>query len=189
MGQPMVARLLQGGHEVVVRDIQPKSVEEAVERGAIEASDAASMVAQLDQAIIWLMIPANFVDGQLDELLNQVGEGSIIIDGGNSDFRLTLERAKKAAAKGVQLVDVGTSGGILAADTGYCMMIGGDLEVVGSLEPLFKALAQPGGFLHVGPTGAGHFVKMVHNGIEYGAMQALAEGYHLMKAGPFKGLT
>ncbi|HEX7259353.1 MAG TPA: decarboxylating 6-phosphogluconate dehydrogenase [Candidatus Saccharimonadia bacterium] len=188
MGQPMVGRLLEAGHEVIVRDLQPEAVKAAVEKGASEATDVAQMVQQLDPVIIWLMIPANLVDAQLDELLDQVGEGSIIIDGGNSDFYLTLERSKKTAAKGVKLVDVGTSGGVLGGDQGYCLMVGGDKDAVAMLEPLFEALAQPGGYLNVGPPGAGHFVKMVHNGIEYGAMQALAEGYHLMKAGQFKDL-
>ncbi len=188
MGQPMVGRLLEAGHEVVVRDMQPEAVQLAVSRGAVAATDVAAMLSQLDPVIVWLMIPANLVDTQLDELLGQVGEGSIIIDGGNSNFQLTLKRAKKAAAKGVRFVDVGTSGGILGGEHGYCLMAGGDDDAVSTLQPLFEALAQPGGFLHVGPAGSGHFVKMVHNGIEYGAMQALAEGYHLMKEGQFKKL-
>ncbi|HUC20096.1 MAG TPA: decarboxylating 6-phosphogluconate dehydrogenase [Candidatus Polarisedimenticolaceae bacterium] len=188
MGQPMVGRLLKAGHEVVVRDVQPEAVKAAVSQGAVAADDVAAMLSQLDPVIIWLMIPAGLVDAQLDELLDQVGEGSSIIDGGNSDFRLTLKRAKKAAAKGVKFIDVGTSGGVLGAEAGYCLMVGGDKPAVKSIEPLFEALAQPGGYLHAGPSGAGHFVKMVHNGIEYGAMQALAEGYHLLKEGQFKGL-
>lgn len=189
MGQPMVGRLLQAGHEVVVRDMQPEAVKAVVERGAVAAADVTDMLGQLDPAIIWLMIPADFVDSQLDELLQQVKEGSIIIDGGNSNFNLTLERATRAAAKGVKYVDAGTSGGVLGGDQGYCLMVGGDNDAIATLMPLFEALACPGGFLHVGPPGSGHYVKMVHNGIEYGAMQALAEGYHLLKEGQFNGLN
>ncbi len=188
MGQPMVGRLLQAGHEVVVRDMVPEAVQTAVAAGAVAADDVKAMVGQLDPVIIWLMIPAQYVDAQLDELLGIVGAGAVIIDGGNSDFRLTLRRGERAAAKGVEFIDVGTSGGILAAESGYCMMVGGDAEKVNGLKPLFEALAQPGGYLHVGPRGAGHYVKMIHNGIEYGAMQALAEGYHLLKEGQFSGL-
>lgn len=188
MGAPMVGRLLKAGHEVVVRDMQAEAARAAVAKGAVAASGVSEMVDQLNPVIIWLMIPAQFVDSQLDELLEQVGEGSIIIDGGNSDYRLTLKRGQKAAAKGVAFVDVGTSGGVLGGDQGYCLMVGGEKPAVESLKPLFEALAQPGGFLHAGPPASGHYVKMVHNGIEYGAMQALAEGYHLLKEGEFKEL-
>jgi 6-phosphogluconate dehydrogenase len=185
----MVGRLLDAGHEVVVRDPQPPAVAAAVAKGAVAADSAAAMVKQLgDGAVVWLMIPAQLVDAQVDELLGVMAAGDSIIDGGNSDYRLTLARAKRAEAKGVRLVDVGTSGGVLTADAGYCMMVGGPDEAVKPLEPLFGALAQPQGWQHFGPTGSGHYIKMVHNAVEYGAMQALAEGYQLLHDGQFPGL-
>jgi 6-phosphogluconate dehydrogenase len=134
------------------------------------------------------MIPAQVVDQQLRELLPHLPKGSVIIDGGNSDYRLTLKRSQQAQAAGVTLVDVGTSGGVLGGDRGYCMMVGGEDAAVAQLTPLFEALAEPQGWQHVGPSGAGHYVKMVHNAIEYGLMESYAEGYHMLKEGPFDGL-
>lgn len=181
MGQPMVARLLKAGHEVMVYDVAERAVSSAVERGAAAADTVGDMVSQLDPVIIWLMIPPATIDSQLEELLGKVGKGAIIIDGGNSNFRSTIERAQLAAAKGIQYIDVGTSGGALGVESGYCLMVGGEKAIVQGLAAVFEALAQPNGWLHVGPSGTGHYVKMVHNAIEYGIMQSLAEGYQLLQ--------
>ncbi len=134
------------------------------------------------------MIPSAAVDDQLAELLETMPSGSIIIDGGNSDYRLTLERAKQVENAGITYVDVGTSGGILGSKDGYCFMIGGDAAAVTLLKPIFDAMAATNGWQHVGPTGAGHYVKMVHNAIEYGMMESYAEGYRLLKEGPIKDI-
>jgi 6-phosphogluconate dehydrogenase len=184
MGLPMVERLLKAGHEVVVFDPQAEAVERAVAAGATAAANLTALVEQLDPAIIWLMIPASLVEQQLAELLPLLKPGSIVIDGGNSDFRETLRRGKLAAEHQITLIDVGTSGGVLGGNQGYAMMVGGPDAEVERLTPLFAALAPTDGWQHVGPAGAGHYVKMVHNAIEYGLMESYAEGYHMLKAGP-----
>ena len=189
MGLPMVKRLVAAGHEVVVYDLNQEAAAQATSYGATAAKTTEALMAQLGQpAIVWLMIPAQVVDQQLGELLPHLPKGSVIIDGGNSDYRLTLKRSQQAQAAGVTLVDVGTSGGVLGGNRGYCMMVGGEDAVVTKLAPLFEALAEPQGWQHVGPSGAGHYVKMVHNAIEYGLMESYAEGYHMLKEGPFENL-
>jgi 6-phosphogluconate dehydrogenase len=189
MGLPMVGRLTKAGHEVVVFDPQAEAVQRAVAAGATSADSLTALIGQLnDPTIIWLMIPANLVEQQLTELYALLKPGSIIIDGGNSDFRDSLRRAQQAAEHEVAFIDVGTSGGVLGGDHGYSLMVGGAAATVEILAPLFTALAPPDGWQHVGPAGAGHYVKMVHNAIEYGLMESYAEGYHMLEAGPIDGL-
>ena len=199
MGANMVRRLLRNGHECIVNDRTPEAVKAVVDEGAIGAASVDGFLAKLKPPrAIWLMIPAALVDIILDQLMPLVAAGDIIIDGGNSFYVDDIRRARELKAKGIHYVDVGTSGGVWGLERGYCQMIGGEKEVVTYLDPIFKALA-PGrdtvaptagratdsgtaaeGYLHCGPSGAGHFVKMVHNGIEYGLMAAYAEGLNVL---------
>jgi 6-phosphogluconate dehydrogenase len=189
MGLPMVERLQKGGHHVIVIDHHQENIDRAVAAGADSAKDEQELLGKLgDPAIIWLMIQSKYVDAQLDVLLPMLPKGSIIIDGGNSDYRLTRERAKRITEAGMSMVDVGTSGGVLGAENGYCMMVGGDEKAAETIEPLIAAMAQEGGHQYFGPSGAGHFVKMVHNAIEYGVMEAYAEGYRIIKEADYPGL-
>lgn len=201
MGASMVGRLLKGGHRCVVFDTSRKAVEELAEAGAQESSSLSDLASQLSQPrAIWLMVPAAAVDEAIASLLPHLGEGDIIIDGGNSYYIDDIRRAKAIAAKQIHYVDVGTSGGVWGLERGYCLMIGGEREIVEHLDPIFSTLA-PGlgdvkrtqgrqhfeskaecGYLHCGPSGAGHFVKMVHNGIEYGLMAAYAEGLGVLRS-------
>ncbi|HEX6716299.1 MAG TPA: decarboxylating 6-phosphogluconate dehydrogenase [Pyrinomonadaceae bacterium] len=199
MGANMVRRLVRAGHECVVNDRNPEAVERVVKEGAIGAASVDSFLAKLKQPrAIWLMIPAALVDTILGDLAPLVASGDIIIDGGNSYYIDDIRRAQELKAKGIHYVDVGTSGGVWGLERGYCQMIGGEKDVVTHLDPIFKALAPgresvpptPGrsddagtaaeGYLHCGASGAGHFVKMVHNGIEYGLMAAYAEGLNVL---------
>jgi 6-phosphogluconate dehydrogenase len=201
MGANMVRRLLKNGHNCVVFDRSPKSVDDLVKEGAQGASSLADLVQKLEQPrAIWLMVPAAVVDQTIGELSPLLEKGDTIIDGGNSYYVDDIERAKGLRSLGVHYIDVGTSGGIWGLDRGYCMMIGGETEIVRRLDPIFATLAPgPGevprtagrdklsgtaeqGYLHCGPNGAGHFVKMVHNGIEYGLMAAYAEGMGILKS-------
>jgi 6-phosphogluconate dehydrogenase len=201
MGANMVRRLLKNGQKCVVFDRSPKMVNDLVKEKAIGATSLADFVKKLDQPrAIWLMVPAAVVDETIGELSPLLESGDIIIDGGNSYYVDDIERAKGLRSLGIHYLDVGTSGGIWGLERGYCMMIGGEREVVQRLDPIFAALAPgignvartPGreklggtaeqGYLHCGPNGAGHFVKMVHNGIEYGMMAAYAEGMGILKA-------
>jgi 6-phosphogluconate dehydrogenase len=200
MGGNMVRRLIGGGHECVVYGRSPQAVAPLVAEKAIGATSLAGFVEKLAKPrAAWLMIPAAAVDGTIADLLPLLEKGDILIDGGNSYYVDDLRRAKELAAKGIHYVDVGTSGGVWGLERGYCMMIGGETEVVKRLDPIFKRLAPgrgdvprtPGrekaagtaeeGYLHCGPSGAGHFVKMVHNGIEYGLMAAYAEGLNILR--------
>jgi len=200
MGANMVRRLIGGGHECVVFDMSPTAVADLVDEKAIGASSPADLVEKLAKPrAIWLMVPAAVVDNAIADLLPHLEKGDIVIDGGNSYYVDDIRRGKELAAKGIHYVDVGTSGGVWGLERGYCMMIGGEPEVVKLLDPIFKRLAPgrgdvartPGregahgtaeeGYLHCGPSGAGHFVKMVHNGIEYGLMAAYAEGFNILK--------
>jgi 6-phosphogluconate dehydrogenase len=197
----MVRRLLVGGHTCVVFDVSPKAVEELVREEAIGASSLADLVKKLSgPRAIWLMVPAAIVDKTIAEILPLLEPGDIVIDGGNSYYVDDIRRAKELAAKKIHYVDVGTSGGVWGLERGYCMMIGGEAAVVKHLDPIFATLAPgrgeidqtPGrekltgtaelGYLHCGSNGAGHFVKMVHNGIEYGIMAAYAEGLGVLRA-------
>jgi 6-phosphogluconate dehydrogenase len=199
MGANMVRRLLRGGHECVVNDRSPDAVKALEAKGAIGAGSLAGFIEKLKQPrAIWLMIPAALVDTILNQLVEVVAAGDIIIDGGNSYYIDDIRRAHELKARSIHYVDVGTSGGVWGLERGYCQMIGGETDVVAHLDPIFKTLAPgrdavsptPGraldagtaaeGYLHCGPSGAGHFVKMVHNGIEYGLMAAYAEGLNVL---------
>lgn len=186
MGGNMAARLVEKGHAVVGIDPSADSASEAARRGVILVENRQKMLGVLpDQKIIWLMIPSQFVGEELAAWLEILPAGSLVIDGGNSRFEETIGRGKEAVAKSVMFIDIGVSGGILGATPGYSMMVGGDQAGYSALEPILQSLAQPNGYGHFGPTGAGHFVKMVHNAIEYGMMESLAEGFELMENGPF----
>ena len=195
MGANMVRRLSKDGHDCVVFDRSPKAVNELVQEKAVGAASLAELVKKLQTPrVIWLMVPAAVVDKTIADLLPHLEAGDILIDGGNSYYVDDIRRAKELAARKLHYVDVGTSGGVWGLERGYCMMIGGETEVVKRLDPIFATLAPgmgdvprtPGrekmggtaeqGYLHCGPNGAGHFVKMVHNGIEYGIMSAYSEG-------------
>src|SRR5467141_3875058 len=200
MGANMARRLLAGGHQCVVFDRTPKVVEELTRAKAIGASSMSDLARKLETPrAIWLMVPAAAVDATIDDLLPHLTSGDILIDGGNSYYVDDIRRAKELAEKGIHYVDVGTSGGVWGRERGYCLMIGGEDAVVKHLDPIFARLAPgagdiprtPGreairgtaeqGYLHCGPNGAGHFVKMVHNGIEYGLMAAYAEGLGILR--------
>jgi 6-phosphogluconate dehydrogenase len=181
MGANMVRRLLRAGHACVVHDIRREAISSLVAEGASGAPQLADMVAQLEPPrVVWIMVPAAAVADTVATLSKLLQPGDIVIDGGNSNYRDAMALAGDLGQRGQQFVDVGTSGGIFGLDQGYCLMIGGEREVVATLEPIFAALAPERGYLHCGPVGAGHFVKMVHNGIEYGLMAAYAEGFNLL---------
>ena len=200
MGANMVRRLLKGGHRCVVFDMSPKAVNELVQEKAAGSSSLADLVTKLEKPrAVWLMVPAAVVEKTIADLLPHLEPDDILIDGGNSYYVDDIRRAKELAAKRIHYVDVGTSGGVWGLERGYCMMIGGEKSVVKHLDPIFSTLAPgagdvprtPGrekfdgtaeqGYLHCGPNGAGHFVKMVHNGIEYGLMAAYAEGLGILR--------
>ncbi len=186
MGANMAERLVRDGHRVVGYDLNSASVEHIVSKGAEGVTSLEDMTAALSTPrVLWIMVPSGApVDGTIAALLPHLSEGDIIIDGGNSNYKDTQRRAQQCSDAGHHFVDVGTSGGIWGLTEGYSMMIGGDPDVVESLRPIFEILAPAPdrGWGRTGPTGAGHFVKMVHNGIEYGLMQAYAEGFALMNA-------
>jgi 6-phosphogluconate dehydrogenase len=185
MGANMTERLLNGGHRVVAYARTPEKVQSVVKNGADGAHSLEELVSKLaPRRIIWLMIPAGKpVDLTIQKLINLLDRDDVIIDGGNSFYKDTLKRAEELKLKNIHFVDVGTSGGIWGLKEGYSLMVGGEKDIVEFLSPLFKTLAPASdkGWSYVGPNGAGHFVKMVHNGIEYGMMQAYAEGFALMK--------
>ena len=187
MGANMTERLVLGGHRVITYDRSAEAVQRVVDKGALGAHSLTDFVKQLSlPRAIWLMVPAGDpVDQTIELLLPQLYKDDVLIDGGNSNYKDSIRRAEKLKQQGLHFVDAGTSGGIWGLKVGYCMMIGGEKEIVARLEPIFKTLAPPDGFLHVGPTGAGHFVKMIHNGIEYGMLQAYGEGFELLKASQF----
>jgi len=201
MGANMVRRLIKKGHECVVFDRSPQTVSELVKENAVGASSVQDIVKKLAKPrAVWLMVPAAVVDNMIADLLPHLEAGDILIDGGNSYYVDDIQRAKDLAPKKIHYVDVGTSGGVWGLERGYCMMIGGEKDVVQHLDPIFSALAPgigdidrtPGrekidgtteqGYLHCGPNGGGHFVKMVHNGIEYGIMAAYAEGLSVLRS-------
>ncbi len=188
MGANMVRRLVRDGHEVVAYDLDKTATQNlASESNAITAVDSlAALVAALPQPrVVWLMVPHQYVDDSIDALIaNDIGAGDLVIDGGNSNFNLSKARAARLLESNIHFVDSGTSGGVWGLDNGYSLMVGGTLEAVALIEPALKSLAPAPdkGWGHVGPAGAGHYVKMVHNGIEYGMMQAYAEGFELMQS-------
>ena len=199
MGANIVRRLMRDGHECVVYDVNPESVQQLAGEGAVGAESAEDFVAKLEQPrAVWVMIPAGITGQIVDQFAALLDEGDIIIDGGNSNYRDDVRRAKKLREQGIHYVDIGTSGGVFGLERGYCLMVGGPDEAVASIDPVLKTIAPgvgeiertPGrtgdlaaeeqGYLHCGPSGAGHFVKMVHNGIEYGIMAAFAEGLNIL---------
>ena len=184
MGGNMTERLLRGGHDVVAYDRSADVVQKYAKLGGNAASSLADVVKKLKAPrVVWIMVPAGApVDDTIAELRPMLGDGDIIIDGGNSNFHDTIRRAAALRDAGIQYIDCGTSGGIWGLENGYCLMIGGEKRAVLRCEPIFKTLAPPHGCAHVGPSGAGHYVKMVHNGIEYGLLQAYAEGYEILHA-------
>ncbi len=206
MGGNMVRRLIKGGHKCVVFDLNPKNVEELTKEGATASSSLADLIGKLDKPrAVWVMVPAGDpTEKTVMALAELMQAGDVIIDGGNSYFKDDIRRAASVKQKGLMYVDVGTSGGIWGAERGYCLMYGGEKAAADFLEPIFKTLApgvgdtpptpgrKPGtaenGYLHCGPVGAGHFVKMVHNGIEYGLMQAFAEGFDIFRNANSKDL-
>ena len=200
MGANLTARLMRAGHEVVVYDVNPESVSRLEGDGATGAASLEDLVAKLSAPrAAWIMVPAAVAGTTADRLHDLMDSGDVIIDGGNSYYRDDIDRSERYAAKGVRYLDVGTSGGVFGLERGFCLMIGGPEETVRHLDPIFRALAPgrdsaartPGredgtgtaedGYLHCGPAGAGHFVKMVHNGIEYGLMAAFAEGLNVLR--------
>jgi 6-phosphogluconate dehydrogenase len=188
MGANMTERLLLGGHRVISYDRSAEAIQRVVEKGAVGAHSLADFIKQLSlPRRIWLMVPSGDpVDQTLELLLPQLAKGDILIDGGNSNYKDSVRRAEKLKQQDLHFVDAGTSGGIWGLQVGYCMMVGGEPEVVEQLEPIFQTLAPKAGYAHVGPNGAGHFVKMIHNGIEYAMLQAYGEGFELLKAAPFE---
>ena len=200
MGGNMVRRLMRAGHECVVYDVNPPAVQALAGEGATGSDSLAGFVKALRQPrAVWLMVPAALVDGTIADLSQHLAPGDTVIDGGNSYYHDDIRRSAELEARGIHYLDVGTSGGVFGLDRGYCLMIGGDQASVERLDPVFAALAPgvnaapatPGdecraaqrsaGYLHCGPAGAGHFVKMVHNGIEYGIMAAYAEGFNILQ--------
>ncbi|MFI5231294.1 MAG: phosphogluconate dehydrogenase (NAD(+)-dependent, decarboxylating) [Gemmatimonadales bacterium] len=200
MGANMVRRLMRGGHECAAYDVTPAAVKAIAAEGAVAAETLDVFVSSLQKPrTVWLMVPAAVVDATLAALVPKLSPGDVVIDGGNSYYRDDIARAARLGSSGVHYVDCGTSGGVMGLDRGYCLMIGGEKEIVTRLDPIFATLA-PGagslartagrdklggtserGYLHCGPSGAGHFVKMVHNGIEYGMMAAYAEGLNILR--------
>ena len=188
MGGNMVTRLLRGGHEVVVFDLDPELTRRVGSaEGARPVDSLSEMVGALSAPrVVWVMVPAGAPTEQtLLSLSAEMFPGDILIDGGNSNFNDTRRRSAELAERGLKLLDAGTSGGVWGLEVGYCLMVGGEEEPVRYCEPAFRTLAPPDGYAHVGPSGAGHFVKMVHNGIEYGLLQAYAEGFEIMHASEF----
>jgi len=188
MGANMTERLLRGGHKLITYDRSPEAIQRCVDKGAFGAHSLADFVKQVSlPRVIWLMVPSGEpVDLTIEQLLPSLLENDIIIDGGNSHYKDSIRRADKLKQLGIHFVDAGTSGGIWGLQEGYCLMIGGEKAIVEQLEPIFKTLAPENGFAHVGASGAGHFAKMVHNGIEYGMLQAYGEGFEMLKASQFE---
>jgi 6-phosphogluconate dehydrogenase len=188
MGANMVQRLLEGGHAVVGYDQNPEAVERITRLGGTGATTLPGFLDKLPKPrAIWMMVPAGDpVTGTIDLLLPYLSPGDILIDGGNSYYKDAIQRAERLRKKEISFLDVGTSGGIWGLSVGYCMMIGGEEESFRKLEPVFKTLAPPDGYLYCGGSGAGHYAKMVHNGIEYAMLEAYGEGFELLKSSPFK---
>jgi 6-phosphogluconate dehydrogenase len=183
MGANMTTRLLLGGHEVVAFDFSAEAVQRAVAEGAIGAASLEELVAKLSAPkIVWIMVPAGKpTDDTITALLQHLGPGDAIIDGGNSNFRESKARCALAKEKGVDFIDAGTSGGVWGLKNGYCLMVGGDADAVKKVEPIFITLAPKDGYAYVGPSGAGHFSKMVHNGIEYAMLAGYGEGFEILE--------
>lgn len=187
MGANMVQRLLNGGHRVVAYDRNPEATRAAEAMGAQPASSLDDLTKALSEPrVVWIMVPAGDpVDQTIEALIPNLSRGDIIVDGGNSRYRDSLRRARELSEKGLHFLDAGTSGGIWGLKVGYCLMVGGEDEAFRAVEPAFKTLAPEGGYAHVGPSGAGHFAKMIHNGIEYAMMEGYAEGFEILEASSF----
>lgn len=188
MGSNMTERLSMGGHEVVVFDLDPQVVSRVAQGDDVSgATDLEGLVEALaPPRVVWVMVPAGKpTEATLDSLAGLLSAGDVAIDGGNSNYKDTLRRAEQLSERSIHLVDAGTSGGVWGLREGYCLMVGGADEAVGLAEPIFRTLAPENGYAHVGPCGAGHFTKMVHNGIEYGLLQAYAEGFEILHASNF----
>jgi 6-phosphogluconate dehydrogenase len=187
MGANMVRRLVRDGHEVVAFNRTPEKTQEIMTEGAEGAFSLAELVGKLAAPrAVWVMVPAgDATEAMIAELMGLLAPGDTIVDGGNTNFHDDVRRHAMVAGKGLKYVDAGTSGGVWGLQVGYCMMVGGDLDAVAPLEPVFRSLAPADGYAHVGGPGAGHYVKMVHNGIEYGLMQAYAEGFEIMHASDY----
>ncbi len=188
MGANMTERLLKGGHSVVVFDRDPAAVARAASIGAAASSSLSDLTSKLEgkPKVVWIMVPAGKpTDDTIDELIGLLGAGDVIVDGGNTNWKEGLAAYDRCKAKGVELVDAGTSGGVWGLKEGYCLMVGGNDPAVKACEPAFLTLAPQGGYAHVGAPGAGHFSKMVHNGIEYGMLQAYGEGFEILRSSPF----
>jgi len=184
MGGNMTERLLRKGHSMVAYDRTPDVVAKYQKIGATGVNDLPAVISALSAPrVIWIMVPAGDpVDQTIAALVPSLSKGDVIIDGGNSNFHDSIRRGQELASSGIEFIDAGTSGGIWGLENGYCLMVGGSDAAVSHCEPIFRALAPDDGYAHVGPTGAGHYVKMVHNGIEYGMLQAYAEGYEILHA-------
>jgi 6-phosphogluconate dehydrogenase len=191
MGSQIVSKLLAVGHEVVVYDNNIDAIDACIQKGALGANNRENLVEQLGSSpVVWLMIPADFVQSEVEAYCEILPKGSILIDGGNSNYQKSIERAQSASEYGVNFVDVGTSGGVLGLENGFSLMVGGERTCFEYIEPILQVLAQPkGGYSYMGPSGYGHYVKMIHNGIEYAIMQAYAEGYDLLKYGPLPSIN
>ena len=187
MGGNMTRRLLNGGHEVVVFDTSEENVAEAASAGAISSTSLKDLVGKLDgRKVVWLMVPAgDITENVLKEVAAELNDGDIIIDGGNSNYRESVRRYEALKPMGIHFLDAGTSGGVWGLQVGYCLMVGGEQEPVEYVTPIMKTLAPENGFAHVGEPGSGHFVKMIHNGIEYGMMQAYAEGFEILNSAKY----
>jgi 6-phosphogluconate dehydrogenase len=187
MGMNMARRLLKGNHQVVAYNRTPKKTDQIAKEGAMGAYSLSELVEKLSPPrVVWLMLPAGpTIDDHLEQLKDLLSHGDVVIDGGNTYYKDDIRRAEMLAEKGIEFVDAGVSGGIWGLKVGYCTMVGGTKANFEYLEPILKTLAPKDGYLYCGPTGAGHFVKMVHNGIEYGMMQAYGEGFEILEASPY----
>jgi 6-phosphogluconate dehydrogenase len=187
MGANMTKRLLEGGHRVVVTDLSPDAVAASVAAGAVAGSSLADLVSKLSpRRAVWMMVPSGDpVQATIDGLALHLAQGDVVVDGGNSNYHDSMRRAEALNAAGIEYVDCGVSGGIWGLKEGFCLMAGGSADAFAHLEPALKTLAPPDGYAHVGPSGAGHFTKMVHNGIEYGLMAAYGEGFELLAGSNF----
>lgn len=187
MGKNMVQRLLQNGHQIVAWNRSPQPLKDVEMLGATPATTVEELIQKLPSPkVVWIMLPSGeTTENMVKQVSKSLKPGDIIIEGGNSNYKDSIRRAEEARKQGLHYLDVGTSGGIWGLKVGYCIMIGGEEIAYKKLEPIFKSLAPENGYLHVGPSGSGHFVKMIHNGIEYGMMQAIGEGFEIMNASGF----
>jgi len=191
MGMQIAQKLAEDGHEVIAHNRSNEKVDKAAEFGAIKAYEKADVVRAFagEQTVVWVMVPADAIEHELSQWLELLPQGSIIIDGGNTDYRLDKQHSELVVSRDSALLDCGTSGGVWGYARGFSMMIGGDHTAFETVEPVFQTLARPnGGYRYFGEPGSGHYVKMVHNAIEYGMMESLAEGYRMLKEGPYKNL-